>query len=112
VHSLYKYINYFFLIFNFILKMSEINIIDLIESYISCRVAIFGKYVQVWFQGYVTRAHSSLIQPSPSKGDYFHVTTSFIKYLNFCYMVWKTFTQADNLAALTRTMFIFYPMAV
>jgi hypothetical protein len=80
LHSLHKDINYFFLIFNFILKMSEINI-NLIESYISCYVAIFDKHVQFWFQGYVNRALSSLIQPSPPKGDHFHVTPSFIKYL-------------------------------
>jgi len=27
-------------------------------------------------------------------------------------MVWETFTQADNSAALTRSVFILYPMAV
>jgi len=42
MHSLHQYINDFFLIFNFVLKVSEINMINLIESYISCHVAIFN----------------------------------------------------------------------
>jgi len=32
--------------------------------------------------------------------------------LKICYMIWETFTQADNLAALTRSVFTLYPMAV
>ena len=86
--------------------MSEINIINLIESYISCHVAIFDKHVQFWFQGYVNRAHSSLIQPSPPKGDDLHVNPPLLNTLKIYYMVWETFTQADNLAAPTRSVFI------